>query len=115
MAIADERAGTRGLINRAEVREHPALLLLYVVALGTPALALSEAPLWLSAVGWAGAICLGLLLLRLVLVGFTGYERLVGLRIIRRKGQDPLGVSSGAASPKFPVFQSDTMNMGPGV
>ncbi|MCA9684423.1 MAG: FtsX-like permease family protein [Myxococcales bacterium] len=34
--------------------------------------------------GLAGAISLGLLTLRLVLVGFTGYERMVGLRIIRR-------------------------------
>ena len=71
-------------------------MLLYVAALGTPALAIPEAPVWVSILGWVGAICLGLLLLRLVLVGFTGYERLVGLRIIRRKGHDPMRVSLGA-------------------
>jgi len=74
------------------------LLLLYVAALGTPAMAVPGAPVWVSAIGWTGAICLGILLLRLVLVGFTGYERLVGLRIIRRKGQDPMASFGSAAA-----------------
>ena len=71
-------------MSRGEIREHPALLFLYVLALGTPVLLVPETPTWLGALGWVGAISLALLLLRLVLVGFTGYERVVGLRIIRR-------------------------------
>lgn len=50
----------------------------------TPLLAWPEGPSWALGLGVAGAIAAGLLMLRLVLVGFTGYERLVGLRIIRR-------------------------------
>lgn len=71
-------------MNRGEIREHPALLLLYVLALGTPAVLIPKVPTWVGVLGWIGLIALGLLLLRLVLVGFTGYEQLVGLRIIRR-------------------------------
>lgn len=48
-----------------------------------------DAPPAAEIAGWVGAISLGLLVLRLVLVGFTGYERTVGLRIIRRKQDDP--------------------------
>jgi lipoprotein-releasing system permease protein len=72
-------------MNRGEIREHPALLLLYVLALGTPALLVPKVPTWLGVLGWTGLISLVLLLLRLVLVGFTGYEQFVGLRIIRRE------------------------------
>jgi lipoprotein-releasing system permease protein len=72
-------------MNRGEIREHPALLLLYVLALGTPALLVPKIPTWLGVLGWTGLISLVLLLLRLVLVGFTGYEQFVGLRIIRRE------------------------------
>ncbi len=75
--------------GRGEVREHPALLFLYLLALGTPLLLWPEAPLPVEIAGWVGAISLGILVLRLVLVGFTGYERLVGLRIIRRKQEEP--------------------------
>jgi lipoprotein-releasing system permease protein len=85
------RGALRSLIDggRGEVREHPALLFLYLLALGTPLLLWSKAPAPAEIAGWVGAISLGLLLLRLVLVGFTGYERLVGLRIIRRKQDEP--------------------------
>jgi lipoprotein-releasing system permease protein len=76
-------------ISRGEVREHPALLVLYVFALGTPLLLWHDAPPAVKIEGWVGAISLAFLALRLVLVGFTGYERLVGLRIIRRKQEDP--------------------------
>lgn len=72
-------------MNRGEIREHPALLLLYILALGTPAVLIPKVPTWVGILGWTGAIALALLLLRLVLVGFTGYERVVGLRIIRRE------------------------------
>ncbi|PRQ04655.1 Lipoprotein-releasing system transmembrane protein LolE [Enhygromyxa salina] len=74
-------------MSRGEVREHPALLLLYVFALTTPLILLPDMPAWAEVLSWFGGVSLGLLLLRLVLVGFTGYERLVGLRIIRRKGE----------------------------
>ena len=83
--------------GRGEVREHPALLILYLFALGTPVLLWREAPTIVEIAGWVGAISLGLLLLRLVLVGFTGYERLVGLRIIRRKHDDALDRAELAA------------------
>lgn len=76
--------------SRGEIREHPALSILYLFALATPLLAWRGAPAPADFFGWVGAISLGLLLLRLVLVGFTGYERLVGLRIIRRKQADPM-------------------------
>ncbi|WP_165704095.1 ABC transporter permease [Enhygromyxa salina] len=80
------------------MREHPALPALYLLALGTPALAVSDAPTWVTVMGWVGAISFGLLILRLVLVGFTGYERLVGLRIIRRAGFDLLGSALGSGT-----------------
>jgi len=76
--------------SRGEVREHPALSILYLFALATPLLGWPAAPPLAEILGWVGAISLGLLVLRLVLVGFTGYERLVGLRIIRRKQEDPM-------------------------
>jgi lipoprotein-releasing system permease protein len=57
-------------------------------ALGTPLLLWHDASAAVQIAGWVGAISLGLLALRLVLVGFTGYEQLVGLRIIRRKQED---------------------------
>ena len=82
----------------AEVREHPALLLLYLLALATPAAAVAPAP-WGGILGWAGGISLGLLALRIVLVGFTGYEKLVGLRIIRRKRGDAMGLAMGGEQP----------------
>jgi lipoprotein-releasing system permease protein len=85
-------------MTRGEIREHPALLLLYVLALGTPAVLIPKVPTWVGVLGWIGAIALGLLLLRLVLVGFTGYERLVGLRIIRRE-------SNPAAERRRPPWQ----------
>lgn len=90
-------------MNRGEIREHPALLLLYILALGTPALMLPEAQPWLGLPAWTGLLVTGLialavLLLRLVLVGFTGYERIVGLRIIRRE-------SSSAAERGRPPWQ----------
>ncbi len=68
------------------------LLLLFVIALMTPILAWTEGPAWVGWLGLAGAISLVSLVLRLILVGFTGYERIVGLRIIRRKPADPAGV-----------------------
>ncbi len=75
----------RRLLNRGEIREHPALLLLYILALATPALLIPKAPTWTGVLGWVGLISLILLLLRFLLVGFTGYEQVVGLRIIRRE------------------------------
>jgi lipoprotein-releasing system permease protein len=72
-------------MNRGEIREHPALVLLYILALGTPAVLIPKLPTWLGILGWTGAIALALLLLRWVLVGFTGYERIVGGRIIGRE------------------------------
>lgn len=89
-----------------EIREHPALLILYIVALTTP-IGLLGGPAWLRVFTWAGGIALGLLMLRLVLVGFTGYERMVGLRIIRRKEEEEgaeLGVSSEAPA-KLPFWR----------
>ncbi|EDM75431.1 hypothetical protein PPSIR1_04323 [Plesiocystis pacifica SIR-1] len=64
------------------------LSLLYTLALTTPLLFWPGAPRWAAWLGLAGMIALAGLLLRLALVGFTGYERLVGLRIIRRKGSE---------------------------
>jgi lipoprotein-releasing system permease protein len=72
-----------------EIREHPALLVLFALALMTPLALWPEAPSWARALAWAGGISLTLLALRLVLVGFTGYERMVGLRIIRRTYGEP--------------------------
>ncbi len=92
-APVDVRLGFwRSLVQggAGEVREHPALSILYALALVTPILLWVEAPTWARALGWSGAISLGLLLLRLALVGFTGYERMVGLRIIRRRANDPI-------------------------
>jgi lipoprotein-releasing system permease protein len=68
----------------AELREHPALLVLYLISFATPLLLWPKAPVAATIAGWTGALALGLLILRLVLVGFTGYERFVGLRIISR-------------------------------
>jgi lipoprotein-releasing system permease protein len=73
----------------AEVREHPLLLVLYLFALATPLLAWPDPPLAVIVVGGLGAVSLALLLLRLVLVGFTGYELQVGLRIISRRRRLP--------------------------
>ncbi|NVB40840.1 FtsX-like permease family protein [Pseudenhygromyxa sp. WMMC2535] len=70
------------------MREHPLLLLLFVLALTTPLLGIPQVPVWGRWLGLVGAISLALLSLRLVLMGFTGYERMVGLRIIRRAGKD---------------------------
>lgn len=84
-------------MSRGEVREHPALPFLFLLALGTPALAIPGPQPWTMLVGWVGAISLGLLVLRLVVVGFTGYERLVGLRIIRRAGFDPMSAATESA------------------
>ncbi len=92
-----------------EIREHPALLVLYALALMTPLVVWPEAPSWARALAWSGAISLALLALRLVLVGFTGYERLVGLRIIRRTFNDPIDkvIAEGpiAALPRVPIWQ----------
>ena len=94
--------------SRGEVREHPALLFLYLFALGTPLLAWIDAPTPARIAGWVGAISLGLLILRLVLVGFTGYERMVGLRIIRRKreahGRAPDGEPSSRDRGRFALL-----------
>jgi lipoprotein-releasing system permease protein len=95
---ASSKQPRRRLMNRGEIREHPALLLLYILALSTPAVLIPKVPTWLGMLGWAGAIALVLLLLRLVLVGFTGYERVVGLRIIRRE-------SNPAAERRLPIWR----------
>ena len=78
----------RSLVQGGEIREHPALLVFYALALTTPLALWTEGPSWARALAWAGGIALCLLALRLVLVGFTGYERMVGLRIIRRSQRD---------------------------
>lgn len=86
----------RSWVRGGEIREHPALLLAFILALCTPLLAWTKGPQWAGWVGLAGAIALAILVLRLILVGFTGYERLVGLRIIRReRGDGPRGGSLG--------------------
>ena len=84
----------------AEVREHPALLLLYLLALATPLLAWADAPLAATVVGGLGAVSLALLLLRLILVGYTGYELSVGLRVISRRGEAP-----GTKHPDTPLWK----------
>ncbi|MFV8753390.1 ABC transporter permease [Nannocystaceae bacterium ST9] len=67
----------------------------------------AEGPSWVRAIAWTGGISLCLLALRLVLVGFTGYERMVGLRIIRRTYGDALDPSSTTASaaPRVPIWR----------
>jgi lipoprotein-releasing system permease protein len=87
-----------------EIREHPALLVLYTLALMTPLALWPEAPSGARTVAWAGAISLVLLVLRLVLVGFTGYERMVGLRIIRR-GRDSHANERGSPATHGPSWK----------
>ena len=109
---AHQHAPNRAEKRRLEVRERGGLLLLWLgvlcsgFALLPETLAEGEGEvIWRqlrSAFGWGGAICAGLLLLRVVLSGFTGYERSVGLRIIRRDRSGPrarrwLFISWGAA------------------
>ena len=72
------------LLNPEENREHPSLLVLYLLSFGTPLLMWTHGPALAQVGGWVGAISLALLVLRWALIGFTGYERTIGLRIIRR-------------------------------
>jgi len=78
---------------RSAAQQHGGLLLLWFVAMAGFAGALASltwganapAPLFGVFLGLAG-LALGGLVLRMVVVGYTGYERAVGLRIILRQG-----------------------------
>jgi lipoprotein-releasing system permease protein len=64
--------------------------------------ALHARPTWIMMGAGSAGVGVSLLFLRLVLVGYTGYERVVGLRIIRRDRGSPrlrrwLGVSAVVA------------------
>jgi lipoprotein-releasing system permease protein len=74
--------------NHSEVREHWGLLAVWVLVLAATGLAVFGLIVGNSTYIEIGAITAGvsalLLVLRLALVGYVGYERVVGLRIIRR-------------------------------
>jgi lipoprotein-releasing system permease protein len=48
-----------------------------------------ERPAWAGILAWVGVVAVGLLVVRLFAVGYSGYERMVGLRIIRRNRTSP--------------------------
>ncbi len=73
--------------NRAddpEVRERPVLLLLWLLSGAMVLLAVPEPPVAVRALAFVGVAAFGILVVRLLMLGFSGYERFVGLKIIRR-------------------------------
>jgi lipoprotein-releasing system permease protein len=88
-----------------EIREQPALSLLYLLALMTPLLAWVDGPTWAFWLGFAGLLSIVGLVIPLLL-GFTGYERMVGLRIIRRTLE---GDHDHAPSPRSSALASAPM------
>lgn len=77
-----------GDTQQHEVREHWGLLLIWTAVLagaGVGIWGFVGADLWTAGIGGGVAVLgFGVLALRYAVVGFTGYEPLIGLRIIRR-------------------------------
>ena len=70
--------------GRSEVVERGYLLVLWVLSWAVLLWLWTERPVWAGWLAWAGLVAVALLIIRLFAVGYSGYERLVGLRIIRR-------------------------------
>jgi lipoprotein-releasing system permease protein len=74
---------------RLEPREHWSLLLLAILSWGAVGLVWPDAPLWAQNLTRAGLLALVGLVAWWAITGFSGYEQLAGLRILRRPGVPP--------------------------
>lgn len=75
--------------RRLEPREHWSLLLLAILSWGAVGLLWPEAPPWASNVTRMGLLALSGLVAWWAITGFSGYEQVAGLRILRRPGSPP--------------------------
>jgi lipoprotein-releasing system permease protein len=82
---------TTGRGAAGDASEHPALLLLWVACFGMLAFAVEAPPAWVLGVGWAGVAAFSVLVTRVFIGGYTGFERQVGLRFIGRNHASPRG------------------------
>ncbi|MEE9382464.1 MAG: FtsX-like permease family protein [Nannocystaceae bacterium] len=71
--------------GRSEVGGRGYLLFLWVICPAALLLGLPEPPWTVVIAGWAGVAAFSVLFLRVTLLGFSGYERAIGLRIIQRE------------------------------
>lgn len=75
-------------LRSREVSEHWWLLLAWIAVLAGVGLAVAgmalQRPTWLAAGGITSGLCFAVLLIRYALSGYVGYERTIGLKIIRR-------------------------------
>lgn len=75
--------------RRLEPREHWSLLLLAILSWGALGLLWPEAPPWASNATRVGLVALTGLVAWWAFTGFSGYEQVAGLRILRRPGPPP--------------------------
>lgn len=75
--------------RRLEPREHWSLLLLAILSWGAVGLVWPEAPPWASNLTRLGLLALSGLVAWWAITGFSGYEQVAGLRILRRPGSPP--------------------------
>lgn len=71
--------------EQREVHEHPILILAWIACAGMLAWGIPERSWPMTVAASAGTAAFAFLLIRVFVVGYTGYERLLGLRIIRRE------------------------------
>lgn len=82
-------AGRRSMSRWLEPREHWSLLLLAILSWGAVGLLWPDAPSWASTVTRVGLLALSGLVAWWAITGFSGYEQVAGLRILRRPGVPP--------------------------
>jgi lipoprotein-releasing system permease protein len=74
---------------RLEPREHWSLLLLAILSWGAVGLLWPDAPMWASSLTRVGLLALSGLVAWWAITGFSGYEQVAGLRILRRPSVPP--------------------------